>query len=298
MTHRRSDDGYVTLAVLVISGLLAALVSSLFTVARPALDLAHIGADDAVVEGMLDGGLTAAGFLLYDAKRELPKVDGTVLEYGMGRVKLAVVDESGRVDLNGSSAELLAGLFTAAGGRSLEPDAFAARVVDWRDTDSDAGVGGAERNDYAAAGATVTPRDAPFATVEELRFILGLSRDDVERLKPHLTVFNVEGTINPFSADSIVLRAVPGVRRADAARFLKARAEEPDSRDPELLALLGDTGGLFREDPSGVYRVSLEARLSKGGGETAEAVIAAPAAEGGEFGVVAWSTRPLSQVTP
>jgi general secretion pathway protein K len=294
MTRHSSDDGYVTLAVLVISGLLAALVSSLFTVARPAIDLARIGADAAMVEGMLDGGLTAAGFLLYDAKRDMPKVDGTVLQYGMGRVELEVLDESGRVDLNGSSPELLAGLFRAAGGRSLEPDAFAARIVDWRDTDSDTGVGGAERNDYAAAGAAVTPRNAPFGSIDELRFLLGLSRDDLERLRPYLTIFNVEGTIDPFSADAVVLRAIPGVRRADVARFMKARAEEPDSRDPELLALLGDSGGLFREDASGVYRVRLDARLSTGAREIAEAVIAAPAEEGGAFGVVAWSTRPAS----
>jgi general secretion pathway protein K len=290
MAQTRSDGGYVTLAVLVIAGVLAALVSSLLTVSRPALDLARIGADDTAVEALLQGGVNAAAYLLYAAEREIPEVNGLALQFGTGRVDLTVADESGRVDLNGSSPELLAGLFRSAGGRSLEPDAFAARVVDWRDADSDVTLGGAEANDYAGAGAAYTPRNAPFRSLGELRFLLGLSREDVARLEPFLTLYNTAGTIEPFSADRIVLLGIPDIQRADVAKFVKARAEEPKSRDPELRALLGGATELLREDASGVYRVKLIASLATGLRQSAEAVLAAPASEAEDFGVVSWAT--------
>jgi general secretion pathway protein K len=241
---------------------------------------------------MLDGGLTAAGYLLYAAKRPPPEVDGMALKFGTGMVDLGVADESGRVDLNGSTPELLAGLFRSAGARSLQPDAFAARVVDWRDADGDVTLGGAESGDYAGVGASYSPRNAPFRSVEELRYVLGLSREDVERLRDHLTVYNVAGTIDPFSAERIVLQGVPGIRRADVTKFLKARAEEPKSRDGRLMALLGSGSEFFREEPSGVFRVNLKAHLATGAQATAEAVISAPANETADFGVVSWSPLP------
>ena len=58
-----------------------------------------------------------------------------------GDIRLTVVDEAGRVDLNSADPTLLAGLFSAAGGKSLSNQAFASRVVDWRDKDSDVGIG-------------------------------------------------------------------------------------------------------------------------------------------------------------
>jgi general secretion pathway protein K len=296
MNRIRGNDGYVTLAVLVIAGLLAGLVSSLLTVSRPALDLARIGADETAVDAMLDGALTAAGYLLYAAKRDLPQVDGMALQFGTGMVALAVTDESGHVDLNGSTPELLAGLFRSAGGRSLQPDAFAARVVDWRDADDDVTLGGAETGDYSGAGASYSPRNAPFRSVDELRYLLGLSREDVERLRAYLTVYNVAGTIDPFSAERIVLEGVPGVNRADVTKFLKARAEEPKSRDTELMALLGSGSEVFREDPSGVYRVRLKAQLVTGARGAAQAVISAPASETADFGVVSWAPLPSTPV--
>src|SRR3712207_1448809 len=57
MAPSKANDGYVTLAVLVIAGLLAAFVSTLLSLSRPALDLARIGADELVAQGLAEGGL-------------------------------------------------------------------------------------------------------------------------------------------------------------------------------------------------------------------------------------------------
>jgi general secretion pathway protein K len=288
MARTTGSDGYVTLVVLVITGLLAALVTSLLTVSRPALDLARIGADDTAVDALIDGGVHAAGFLLFAAQQSPREVNGTSLRFSTGDVKLAVLDESGRVDLNTSAPELLEGLFSAVGGSSIPAAAFAARVVDWRDTDSDVAVGGAEANDYASAGATHVPRNGPFGSVDELRMILGLSQRDLSRLEPHLTVFNTSGKIDPFSAGRAVLMAVPGMKSADAGKILKAQAGGEEERDG-VSGVVETYSAFFSTEPSGVYRVTVEAALGRGARDAAEAVIAAPVNPNVDFGVVSWS---------
>src|SRR5687767_3093912 len=112
------NDGYVTLAVLLMVGLLAALVSSLLAISRPAVDLARIGAEELRLDGLLQGGVTAAGYLLYAAAHDANAVDGMTLRFDEGTARLAVIDESGRIDLNRADMELLSGLFSAVRGTS------------------------------------------------------------------------------------------------------------------------------------------------------------------------------------
>ena len=297
MDSSRSNDGYVVLTVLVITGLLAALVTSLLTVSRPALDLARIGADDTAAQALIEGGLHAAGFLLFTAEKPPVDVDGTSLKFGAGSVDVSVRDESGRVDLNTSDPRLLQGLFSAVGGTSLEAAAFAARVADWRDPDEEVSEGGAEAADYVSAGAAYRPRNGPLTSVGELRLILGLSRRDVDRLEPHVTVYNVSGRIDPFSAGRAVLRAVPDLQQADIAKLLKAQAGGADEREA-VSDIVDNHADFFSTEPSGVFRVGLAARLASGARDAAEAVIIAPNNQIVDFGVVSWSRLPSAGRAP
>lgn len=296
MARSRRNEGYVTLAVLVIAGLLAAIVSTLFAVSRPALGLARIGADEIIAESLVDGGLNAAGYLLFMAKQEAASVSGRTLRFRGGTVRLHVVDESGRIDINAADPVLLAGLFAAVGGTSLQPDSFAARVVDWRDEDTERGDGGAEADEYSAAELGYGPPDGRFRSAEDLRLVLGLSRGDFGRLLPFVTIFSASRAIDPFSAPMTVLRAVPELDEDQARRIVRAREAGPQGAEA-LAALLANYANYFRAEPSRVYRVGIQARLDSGFIEAAEAVIIAPADEGGNFRVVAWS-RPANATRP
>lgn len=289
MSRATDSDGYITLAVLVIAGLLAASVATLLTVSRPAIDTARLGADLLAADGLVDGGLAAAGFLLFKSEREPAAVDGTTLRFGTGSVRLGVTDEAGRIGLNMADPELLAGLFTAAGGSSMSPATFAARIMDWRDEDSDATEGGAESDDYAKAGLGYGPRNGPFRSADELRLLIGLSAGDVNRLEPFLTTFSRSGLIDPRSASRTVLLAIPGLPRADVERLIEAR--RAGTRDPEaLVSLIEGSTDYFGTESSGAYRVLLQARLKTGFSETAEVVLVASTDGAADFGVVAWNS--------
>jgi general secretion pathway protein K len=288
MARTADSDGYVTLAVLLVAGLLAAITASLLAVSRPALGLARIGGDDVAAEALAQGGVAAAAYLLFGDKEDASKVDKLVLRQHTGDIRLSVADEGARVDLNAAQPDMLAGLFNAVGGKSLSGDAFASRVVDWRDEDSDLNEGGAEASDYTDAELDYVPPNLPFHSVEEARFILGLSPADFERLKPFLTVYSGTEKVDPLSAPETVLRAIPGAGRREVQQLLRARATSRDrGRLAELVPTIADH---LLGEGSGVYRVRVDVTLADGYSDAAEAIIIAPQGDGsGVYKTVAWS---------
>lgn len=283
-----SDSGYVTLAVLLIVGLLAAIVSSLLAVSRPALGLARIGGDEVAAEALLQGGVTTAAYLLLSAQLEPEKVQGMVLSLRSGEIRLtAVTDEAGRVDLNSADPTLLTGLFSTVGGNSMSGQAFAARIVDWRDRDGDVSEDGAEEGEYAEAEVGYGPSNLPFHSIEEMAFILKLSQRDFDRLAPFVTVFSGRGKVDPIAASETVLRAIPGATRRDVLQVLRAKKARLERS--RILQSAQAIAGYLLEKPSGVYRVRVEVRLVNGFSSAAEAVITAPQQGGADYRVVAWS---------
>lgn len=280
------SDGYVTLAVLLVVGLLAAITASLLAVSRPALGLARIGGDAAAAEALTQGGLTAAAYLLFAANVEASKVNKIVLRQNTGDIHFSVADEGGRIDLNSAEPDLLAGLFEAVGGKSLSGQSFASRVLDWRDEDSDVNVGGAEASDYSDAGLDYGPSNLPFHSVEEARFILGLKPADFEKLKPFLTVYSGSNKVDPLSAPEAVLRSVPGANRRDVQQLLRARATIQDRA--RLAALVPTISEHLLTEGSSVYRVRVDVTLTNGYGDAVEAVISGLQG-GGDYRTVAWS---------
>lgn len=287
MARMSSSDGYVTLAVLLIVGLLAAIVSSLLAVSRPALGLARIGGDKVAAEALLQGGIASAGYLLIAAQREPAQVDDMEMRLRTGAVHLTVADEAGRIDLNAADSTLLAGLFSAVGGTSMSGQAFAARVLDWRDEDGDVNEDGAEADNYAAAEIGYVPPNLPFHSVEELRFLLDLSERDFERLAPHLTVFSGRAKIDPLAASETVLRAIPGSRPNDLKQILRAKTGGRDRS--QLIAAMPALADYFLDQASGVYRVGVEVKLTNGFSDAVEAVIIAPQQGDTDYRVVGWT---------
>lgn len=77
-----------------------------------------------------------------------------------------LVDEASKLNLNTATAEMLQSL----PGMTAE---FAAAIVDWRDSDSEPGPGGAEDEIYLRLTPAYRCKNAPFESVEELRLVYG-----------------------------------------------------------------------------------------------------------------------------
>jgi type II secretory pathway component PulK len=288
MLRLSTSDGYVTFAVLLTVALLAAIVSSLVSVSRPALGLVRIGADEVAAEGLLQGGVDTAAYLLFDAQQPMSTVDGMSLRRDTGSIRINVSDEAGRIDINAAKTELLAGLFAAVGGKSMSPEAFASRVDDWRDQDDEVSPDGAEADEYDSARLSYGPPNGPFRSTDELRFILGLSRADYAALKPFVTTYSGEGTVDPLSASETALQAIPGFDSDSVKLILTSRRQGLD-RDA-IKALLQQGAEFLSTGDSSVYRVGVQVQLTDGFTDAAESVIIAPQRGGSAgYNVVAWS---------
>jgi len=77
-----------------------------------------------------------------------------------------LVDESSKLNLNTTDATNLQLL-------PLMTPEFAAAIVDWRDTNSDVTVGGAENETYMRLKPPYACKNAPFESVDELRLVIG-----------------------------------------------------------------------------------------------------------------------------
>src|SRR3546814_8206283 len=101
-------------------------------------------------------------------RRWLP--DGRRYDWAFGdmSVRIEVVDESGKVDLNAADVDLLARLFTVVGVDQATAGDIAAAIADWHDADDlTQPQGGAEDPAYASAGLAWGAKDGQFDTVAE-----------------------------------------------------------------------------------------------------------------------------------
>ena len=162
--------------------------------------------------------------------------EGTVMFPG-GQAKLDIVNETGKLDLNRAGAEQLTRLFEVRGLEPEKSQQLAAAIIDWRSpatAESEAEASTARERDR--------PRHAPFASVEEVLRVAGMTRDilygtvevtDDGKVQPRygvvqdLTVFSDSAQINVNYASEAVLRSVPGISLELAWAIIEGRKHEP-----------------------------------------------------------------------
>ena len=192
----------VALLTIVAGGLSASVRSELRIVSNTAALLQAQYATESGVE-------LAAMNLMYPQSIRWP-ADGSIREVDIGTAKLRIAtwDETGKVDLNHAPANLLANVLITAGVDPGEADLLVDAILDWRDTDDFQRLNGAEESDYRIAGLDYGPRDAPFETVDELRFVLGMTAALYAAVEPALTVYSGRSGVNAKAASPQVSQAI------------------------------------------------------------------------------------------
>jgi general secretion pathway protein K len=270
---RSSERGFVIIAVLWILVALSTLVA-IFSVylsnSARALGATDIGVQsEALVSASLE--LTAYRLLLADEKARPAR--GT-FRFRMDNAEafITFTSEAARVDLNKASKEMLGNLFEVLGAEQKAAGEVADRIVGWR-TLPKTGAANDEEALYLASGAAYSPRQAPFAHVNELSLVLGVSPAMVERALPYLTVFSKSADIDVLLAPPEAIAALPGMTPEVLNDFLKQRPSLP--RDQKAVAAaLGPAvkaGGNLPDTKA--FRVLTTIRFDNGRRTSTEAVI-------------------------
>lgn len=173
--------------------------------------------------------------------------DGRVYSfpYDNAKITLSAIDESGKVDLNTATPEVLQALFRATGMKPAEAQVLADRVVDWHSPAGPAGEADTDRAAYVAAGRDYGPRHGPFVSIEELQMVLGITPALYRQLAPVVTIWSGTASPNPNTAPPLALAAIPGMTPEQLAAIQAARARQ--ATDPSLVLGNGTTHSIQSE---------------------------------------------------
>jgi general secretion pathway protein K len=145
---------------------------------------------------------------------------------------------------------------------SIDPNAAEALsqvILDWRDADDFRRPRGAERDDYIKSGVRELPGNGPFESVDELRFVRGVTPSIFEKIARRLTVFGV-GEINVNKASEAVLLSIPGMTSLAAAVItgVRRRSQRIETLRQLLDILPPSTRTAFEQNPMGIARLAFE----------------------------------------
>lgn len=179
------------------------------------------------------------GFLS-EAPVDLWKGDGVTRELRLpeGAVAVRVTDESGKININQASEEMLLNLFTALGFAEQSAQVAVDAIMDWRDQDSITRPRGAESDYYLGLNPPYLAKNGPLDTVEELFWIRGLDPTRFHRLREFFTVQRTGRGININAAPLEVLRAL-GLNAEQAQALIQARLLMPIRNRRELNMVFG-----------------------------------------------------------
>jgi general secretion pathway protein K len=276
---RSSQRGFVLIAVLwilVALSVLATIFSVYLSSSARALGMADTGVQvEALVSASLE--LTAYQLLRADEK-DRPSQGSFRFRLNNAEALVTYTSEAARVDLNKASKEMLASLFEVLGGEQKAAGELADRVVGWREQ-SKSNTTNDEGALYLAAGLNYSPRQAPFAHVNELSLVLGASPTLVERVLPYVTVFSGSADVDVLIAPPEVIAALPGMTPEVLNDFLKQRPSLP--RDQKAIeAALGPAKDAAKLADTKAFRVLTALRFENGRRTSSEAVISVNSAKG------------------
>jgi type II secretory pathway component PulK len=218
---------------------------------------------------------------------------------GPGRLSYRLTDETGRLNLNRASREVLDRLLLELGVDKIARDVIVDSILDWRDPNEEHRLNGAESDHYMRLPVPHRSKNADFDSVDELLQVQGVTREifygrpDAPGLAEHVTVWGT-GVVNVNTVSPLVLRAlgfaVPEVETLVARRPYSDLAQLPPGLRRGNQRTTSDT-----------FRIEAWAGGSEPAGRVLTAVVRRQNTGDGQLPVVPlawrWSETPRS-VTP
>ena len=252
----KSREGFALITVVAIIGLLAAVGGMTALQARISAVDARADHDQARMRAAIEGAAWRAELALNhedEARRWQP--DGRLYTIQADDIALRIrpLAVNGRYDLNAGDSEVLQRLLGELGVGLGQASSIATALEDWRDEDSDPGLGGGEASAYLGAG-LAPPGDRPLVAREEFRNVLGVDAEIFAAARLYLTVDS--GDLNPAFAPPALQRAMDlsggGLSRITSARQSGRPAVDQDGNPA------------FDPSPSARYALLIEAETEAG----------------------------------
>lgn len=227
-----SSRGMILIVVLWAVAMMTIVVVALSAFSQKSIATAGVEADRLRTEMALAAGIEAGKAIILAARPEdRVFLDGqaVTVEIGNGRaVRISVRDAAGMVDLNRADPELIeafgARLEAAIPGvQSILEDVMKLRGNQTKEKEE--ATAQPPETGETASGDPPAPLYQPAILISTLQ-LYGLANADpaaVDKLLPLITLYSVDGKVNPMAAPVEIMSAIPGLQPKDAAVLADAR---------------------------------------------------------------------------
>jgi general secretion pathway protein K len=223
-----TEKGLALVLVLWILSLLTIMAGSFALSMRRETSIITGLASNAQAKSIAESGLAIAEMMLLNPDQNKRwRTDGGVYEidYGSSKVRLRLLSESGKIDINVADQALLQSLMAHAPiDDEGQKNRLVNAILDWRDEDDLVHLDGAEKKEYQEADLPYQPRNKPFQSIEELQMVLGMDESVFLWIEDLVTVYSGQ-TVDMQQASKKVLQLLPGLEPGVVDSFIAARRE-------------------------------------------------------------------------
>lgn len=223
---RRNQRGVGLLVVMWACTLLAILLGGYAALARTEGLQANYQFQQARAHYAAEAGVMRAVYALQATNvNDRWVADGRTypMMFDQAKVGVSITSESGKVDLNAATPDVLTNLFRNVGADPVRASAISQAIIDWRSFSVSQQQTTQRKAAYAAAGRDYGPRNGPFASVEELQMVLGVTPELYAKVASYVTIWSGRSSPDPNTAPLLALASVPGMDLQHAAAIIAAR---------------------------------------------------------------------------
>ena len=175
---------------------------------------------------------------------------------GPGMLRVRLIDESGKININRANEDTLRRIFQNLGIDAGRADILVDSIMDWRDADDLHRANGAENDYYQSLTPPYTAKNGALDTVEDLLWIRGMTPDlfygypepgiqevadgsNRVALRDLFTVDSPIDRVNLRTASAEVIHALVGIPLEKCRGFVEQRKKLSEKTIADLLPLLG-----------------------------------------------------------
>ncbi len=220
------SGGFALVLVLWVLSLLTIMAGSFALSMRREAAVAGGNSNNAQGVALAESGLAIAELMLMNSDpQQCWRTDGSIyqVDYAEAKVRIQLLSETGKIDLNSADQTLLQALMTYAPVPAELQTKLVNAILDWRDEDDLVRLEGAEKKEYQDAGLSYQPRNKPFQSVEELQLVLGMNEQVFKWLENLVTVYSGQAKVDLTQAAKEVLLVLPGMDAELIEQYIAAR---------------------------------------------------------------------------
>ena len=222
------SGGFALVLVLWVLSLLTIMAGSFALSMRREAGIVTGSSNNAQAVAIAESGLAIAELMLMNPDQQQRwHTDGSIyqIDYADSKVRIRLLSEAGKVDLNSADEALLQELMMHAPVDEELQTKLLNAILDWRDGDDLVHMDGAEKEEYKKAGLSYQPRNKPFQSVDELQMVLGVNEQIFKWLESLVTVHSEQTNVDMAQAAKEVLYVLPGIDVELIDQYIAARRE-------------------------------------------------------------------------